>query len=551
MRFFFLLAALAVAAEPLMAEEGVFLPWSDFETLYREKIERDVMKRVAAPKRKPQIHSIDEARYSLEVNSEGAQVGVLLSGRILSGQPEPIPLFGGEAIVSAVEQVTGGAVVAAGADNRMAFLPDGEAAEFQVTARLLVKPDEDNGTRVVSLGIPHALQNALDLTLAAELQLVEAPGVADAGGVHRFAACPMLTVRYADRKRLDAAVAVETEKVVDIDTISRIAVQSNRLFITTHFLPARAVPDTLVLIVQEGSNYVSSSLRPSAVSRLEGGRYELHVPHDDRNVFSIELAMDTPADTGQVTLTLPVLQGNNGRQGRFVVEEPEDGEVTVQAVELVSQIPVERLGPGLAKFVGEHRFFMSVPPDGAITLIPKRFQLVRTPSTVLQSQQFFASFEENGNVLSVLVMDVPPEIGPRMRLKAVPEAEVWSLTVNGAPRKVYAGEDGMWLIPLEAGNVSHVELALLRQGPKLGLQGRLEALVPETGLPSRDIRIGVALPARVDLLSIEGQVNPDTGEGWQFPAEFLGKQHFFSRSFYKGEGMTLAVSYKEPVKHTR
>jgi len=32
------------------------------------------------------------------------------------------------------------------------------------------------------------------------------------------------------------------------------------------------------------------------------------------------------------------------------------------------------------------------------------------------------------------------------------------------------------------------------------------------------------------------------------PADFVGKPHLFSRSFHKGEGMKLAISYKEPVK---
>jgi hypothetical protein len=51
----------------------------------------------------------------------------------------------------------------------------------------------------------------------------------------------------------------------------------------------------------------------------------------------------------------------------------------------------------------------------------------------------------------------------------------------------------------------------------------------------------------VQLLSLEAPLSAANGASWRIPAEFAGKPHFFSRSFYKGEGMKLVVSYKEPA----
>lgn len=133
-------------------------------------------------------------------------------------------------------------------------------------------------------------------------------------------------------------------------------------------------------------------------------------------------------------------------------------------------------------------------------------------------------------------------------MKAVPDAEIWSLKVNGRKGKVYTNGENRWIIPLVAGEISHVELALLQKGVRLGLRGRLEASLPHSGIPSRTVRVGIALPERVQLLSMEGPVNSEPTERWETPAEFVGRPYFFSRSFYKGEGMTLAVLYKEPVK---
>lgn len=543
MRVLVLMVASLVVSAPILGDEGVSIPWEEFKTLYRDSIESEIMKQAAPPQKEPLVYSIDEAHYTLKVGNDLAQGDVLVSGKIVAGQPEPIPLFSKEAVITDIARVTGGTVLSAKDENGMAFLPDGTTPEFQLVASFLVRPGEDSESRLISFGIPRAVRNSLDLTLPPESRLVEQPGIADAKGTYHFSACPCLTVRYVDAQGLAAAGAIE------IDAVSRIGVQKNRIFITAYFLPIRAVPDSLILQAPEGAKYVSSSLKASWIRNLDRDRYALDVPASEKGPFSIELALEAAADGNEVAFSLPAIEGNSGQQGRFVVEEPDDGQITVTAEGLVSQIPVEKLGQVLSKDVEKNRFYMTIPANEKIALTFRRFQPVSTPTSVLDGQYFFSSFEENGNILSILIMDVTPDMGARLTLKAVPDAEIWSLAVNGIKRKVYSGEQDTWIIPIESGQASHVELAFLRKGPKLGLQGRLEAIVPESGLPSREVRVGVALPARVELLSIEGPVSPAAGETTKPPAEFVGKQYFFSRSFYNGDGMKLAISYKEPINH--
>jgi hypothetical protein len=288
-------------------------------------------------------------------------------------------------------------------------------------------------------------------------------------------------------------------------------------------------------------------LKTSNVKALDGNRYQVEIPPGDNAPFWLEFAMDLTPDQQEASFVPPQIEGNTGRHEYFVVDEPDDAQVAVNGEGLIAQIPAERLGEALSKALRQDRSLMSIPDNETLRLTIHWFQAMHTAAVVLDFLSLFTSFEENGNVLSVLVMDVPPEAEPRLKLKAVPDAEVWSLTVNGTKRDVFVGDQGSWLIPLERGNASHVELAFLRKGTKLGLQGKLDAVVPETGMPSRELRVGVALPARVELLFAEGPVNPAPGEGWQPPSEFVGKPYFFARSFYKGEGMTLSLSYKEPV----
>ncbi|HIJ64613.1 MAG TPA: hypothetical protein HPP77_01575 [Candidatus Hydrogenedentes bacterium] len=540
MKVVIVIAVALVASAPCFGA-GVAIPWEEFKALYRESVERQILEQTAAPKKDPMIYSIDEARYVLKVGGDLAQGQVLLSGKVVTGPPVPIPLFGKEAIITEITRVAGGSVLAT-ETNGMSFLPNGTAPEFQLVASFLVRPGEDAESRLISFGIPPSLQNSLELTLPPETRLLDEPGIADGNGTYHFSACPRLTVRYVDKQGLAAAAALE------IDSVSCITVRKNRIFITTYFLPIRAVAAPLILQAPAGARYISSSLKASWVRGLEENRYAIEVPASEKRVFSIEWALDALTDNGKVSFRFPVIEGNSGQQGRFVIEEPDDAQVTVTAEGLVAKLPIERLGDVLCKHVEKSQSYMAIPANEKISLTLERFQSVRTPTSVLDSQCLFSSFEENGNVLSILILDVTPDVGARLKLKAVPDAEIWSLTVNNAKKKVYAGEQDTWVVPLESGQASHVELAFLRKGPKLGLQGRLEAIVPESGLPSREVRIGVALPARVELLSIEGPVSAAEGETWKLPAEFVGKPYFFSRSFHKGDGMKLAVWYKEPVE---
>ena len=546
MRVALLLALLLVASAPGYAEAGgTGIPWDEFKTLYRQSIEREIMKKAARPEGKLQVYTIDEARYTLRVDSAYAHGEALLTGRIVAGKPEPIPLFGNEVVVTSVERTAGGMVLLLPDREGMFFLPDEGATEFQILASFSVRTGEDAKSTTVMLSIPQALRNTLDIELPEGSRLVGRPGIAGADGSYRFSASSRLLVKYVDSQDLAA------EAVLEVDAVSRITVQKDRIFIATHFLPVRPLPGPLVLHAPQGAQFISSSLRTSWIESLEDDEYVLNLPAGHRGSFSIEFAVALSTEVGDVSLSLPVIEGNTGEQGRFVVDEPDDGQVTVTSQGIVSRSTAERLGEFLRAKVEQHQSYRSTSTPGQLRLAIERFQPAGTPVTVLDDQYFFTSFEESGNILSVLVLDAPPELGRRLRLKAVPDADIWSLTVNGEKQEVYAGENDTWIIPLDGGQASHVVLAFLRKGTQLSLQGRLEVLVPETGLPCRELRVGVALPGRVELLSMDGPVNPAVGDEWESPAEFVGKRHFFSRTFYMGEGMTLAAFYKEPVSHAQ
>lgn len=543
MKTFMALAVLITGCVDAWAGDGMFIPWDEFKALYRQSIEQELLPQATAPKKAPQVYSIDEVRYKVVIGATGAVGEARLAGTVISGDPDPIPLFGNDVAVSEVPEVSGGAILTTSDTSRLAFLPEANAKAFRMVMTFLLKSQEENGAHLLSFAVPPSARNSLELILPEGARLAEEPGIADTNGVFHFTACPKVTVRYFDKEQALAPASA----VIELDAVTQISVDKNRLMVSTHFQPMRPAPETLVLRVPTGMQYAASSLKASRLTKTADDRYEISFPTNEQAPFSVEFALEGLGGQNEVAFTLPAIEGNTGAEARFTVEEPDDGQVTVAAEGLVSRIPVEKLGEVLGKSVGRSLFYTKAQPNTEIRLAYKPFQTVGTPTTVLDAQALFVSFEENGNVLSVLRMDVPPEVGARLKLKAVADAEIWSLTVNDVKQSVYSGEQDVWILPLDGTQMSHVELAFLQRGPKLALQGALKVPVPETGLPSRELHVGVALPARVNLLSLEGPVSPAAGDQWKPPAEFLGKPHFFSRSFYRGEGMTLAVAYKEPV----
>lgn len=534
-RLLILLAVCAVGH----AEEGVFPLWEELKSLYQQRIEKEFLERTEVVPKVPQVYAVSAAHYDLVISEAGVRGEVVFSGSVLSGDPEPIPIFGKETAVADVTELAGGVLLYEPDSDSLAFLPGAGVKEFQIATTFFPSRQEENGIQTVCFAIPRAVQNSLHLTLPEGARLVDPPGVVDVDGAYHFAPCAQLSVKYMDKAVLSA--------VIEFDVVTRIRIEKNRLTLSSCFQPLRPAPDSVVLHAPPGTRYITSSLNMSRLNKTGEDQYTITFPKNEQTPFSIDFTLDSRADSGEISLALPFIDDNTGAEDRFAVEEPHDGQVNVTAEGLSSPISVEKLGEVLAAAIPKNLFFIKAPPRTPLRLTYTPFQTASTPATVLASQSFFISFAENGTALSLLRLEAPPEMGARMRIKAIEDMEVWSLTVNGVKQSVYTDEEQRWVIPLDGVQPSLVELALLRYGPKLALQGALEVTVPETGLPSLEFCLGVALPPRIDLLSLEGPVSPATGAQWQVPAEFLGKPHFFSRSFHKGEGMTLSIAYKEPV----
>jgi hypothetical protein len=528
--------------------ESVSVPWEEFKMLYKESITRQIQNDLKKEKT-PMRYSIANAVYKVALDKQKTRGQVTITGRVISGDPDLIPLFGSELVIEDLTMVSGGSLLCAREqNNKIFFLPDGNEG-FQISFSFSTAVKEDNSSHFISMSVPQALQNSLSLTLAPEISLVEAPGIRNSEATYHFSARKTIRIRFSDKAAVSAA------PVVDIDTLSVIKLHASQAIITTTFAPVHPVTAAFNLQIPANTTYMSSTLKSSWIKKDNAHNYQITLPPGSTKRFSIQLSLNESQTAGNYGFVLPEIKGNTGSQGNFIVEQPDGGQISLNEPEPISRVPVSRLNAKLQPAVGGHRFFMKIAPQEKISLAVRRFKTVNTAPVVLDSVSFFTSFDDNGSVLSVLIMDIPPEAGPRLSLQALPRAKIWSLEVNGKKRNVYTERNddsasagaARWIIPLSRGQISHVELAFIRQDQKPGLQGKFEVELPVSGLPSTRVYIGIALPERLQLLSLDGPVSPAPENQWEKPRGFIGSPYYFRRAFYAGDGLKMILSYKEPA----
>ncbi|MEQ1842805.1 MAG: hypothetical protein ABL994_20585, partial [Verrucomicrobiales bacterium] len=81
-------------------------PWEELKALYRAQITRELSAGEALPEVSPVV-VIDEARYRLSIAAERVEGEFEIVGRLVSGKPVPVPLFGPELVLRAGGEVAG------------------------------------------------------------------------------------------------------------------------------------------------------------------------------------------------------------------------------------------------------------------------------------------------------------------------------------------------------------------------------------------------------------------------------------------------------------
>ena len=517
-----------------VTDSTVTVPWQEFQTLYKKQLE-DTLKQQFETKQLSPLYGLDVVSYQLNLAETVVTGRVLLQGKVLRGQLEPINLFSSAMTVTSIESAQN-AELLSNADGYQLFTESREP--FQIALKIAVPVKEDQQSRYIELPTPAAVKNALKLNVPSRFAVLEVPGLHGNDGLYYFAPGKELRVRFTE------SALVQDQAEPAVDTFTRIELQDDKLLFSSYFVPLKTIKTELDIALPMG-RYVTSTLQPSMVEINEGQGITLKLPTDWQQPFRIEYESDLNLDS----LPLPSIKQNEGREGEFQIIEPFDTRLTPLAEGLSTKLKIERLSNKMRQYSAVLGEYWRVPFNSSLALKIERFAPVSTPAVVLDNIHYYLSFAENGTALTVLRLQLPPAAGRQLSLQSVADAEIWSLTVNDQQRQLLQQQD-KWIVPLaEDQSGSLVELAYLRKGDKLGLQGRLDFAIPKTSLAARKLNVAIALGERVQLVALEGELEPAKGKNWPKVKGFSKKAYYFSYPFYRGDGIDAAIYYKEPLEN--
>ena len=521
------------------AEGTVTVPWHEFKALYTEQVKHSLAPE-EQPEEKAPVYSIETARYELGLHGDTVGGRVILEGRVLAGDPAPVPAFGNAVAITGVEQAEGATLLSSDDGYRLYFHTDDR---FRLALRISAPLLEEQRARRVDFGIPAAVGGTLNLQVPDGWRLLEPPGLPQADG--SYALPPGGNLSF----RLTQVLESPEDTVPAVDTFSRIELKGGKYLVSTWFAPAGTSASRLVVNLPAGSRLVDTSLNASWLQESAPDTLVVALPEDRQQLFMVSLEL--PAQDGTVRIRLPYIEGNVGREGEFTLAQPEDGRIALTGTGYRRNLPFRYLPEGLrGRFVGANSYTRA-PKGGELELALTRFDAVEAPEIVLDTVDLYTSFTDNGRALSTLRVLLPPEAGDKLTLAAIPNAEIWSLRVNGKVRQLYSQSGKQWVIPLHGHKPSLVELAYLHKGAPLGLKGRLELAIPATGLAAQKLHLAIGLAKRVELVAMEGDLVPAPTDEWPTPRGLTGTPYHFVHPFYRGEPMMAAVYYKEPLSAER
>jgi hypothetical protein len=526
--------ALALACGKVLAETAT-VPWAEFKDLYTEHLEKRLRadgEKAAAPG-----YTLRRADFHLRVEGDSAIGELLLGGETLAEPPVLVPLLGADATIADVREQQGGTVVRTG--DSIALRSD-VRGEFQVRLDLVIPVERVEALRRFEVQAPQAIANALDVTLPDGARFVSLPGVAGPDGRRHLPAGQRHTIRFLPLQENQNAMPPS------IDLFTEISLHQQRLRMTTLLAPQETTTQPFEVALPAGARVVSSTIREQWWRPLEGNRYRIELPAD----LEAPVEIVSEIDLGEVrrqTLQLPFIDRNLGAEGNFAIREPVQTRIHVDGAGLAGNLPADQLPePIRARWPSLSEFEIS-SDNQPFNLSVESLKPVAAPELVLDAVTFTTRYGEDGQLLTTLRLDVPADAGPRLILRPVPGAEVWSVQVNGERRSILDDDGRSWVVPLDGKVPSRVEIALLGRRDKPALAGKLDLVLPATGLTARAVYYGLTLPQRLELVSMESDLSPEA------PANVAGNDalkpaaYVFSRSFYRGEEIPIALMYREPL----
>ena len=212
-----------------LTDSTVTVPWEEFQTLYKKQIE-DSLKQQLEPDKLPPLYVLENISYQLSLAETVVTGRVLLQGKVLRGQLEPINLFSSAVTVTGVESAQNAELLSNNYGYQLFTLSN---EPFQMVLKIAIPVKEDQQSRYIEFPTPAAVKNALKLSVPSRFAVVEVPGLRNNDGLYYFAPSQELRLRFTD------AAVVQDEVAPAVDTFTRIELQNNKFYFSSYFVPLK------------------------------------------------------------------------------------------------------------------------------------------------------------------------------------------------------------------------------------------------------------------------------------------------------------------------
>lgn len=499
------------------AEPAVTIPWAEFQQLYATQLRPQ--RETPAPAR----FNIRQAHYAFnqkDTHTATKMTGsVKITGRWLTGTPQPISLFSNGLAITAINQIEGGHLVSTQGNHQ--FLSNG-AGDFLLDLSLAIMPNK-NGEYLFD--IPPALSNRLTVNSQKTLK-VKSDGLIKLGDSE---------FTFASRNQLKFTLSSPTPPApLAIDIVSQFSIIAERLQQQTWLISDSKQRDVRLTFDPNLTWIKNIAGHVTAPGELTLKSVPANTP--------IKLVFER--SWKEKAVDLPTIEANRGEQGLYTLAAPLAGELSATNTRNHSLSAV----PSQLKAALPQTSRLQQIKKGALQLQFRPFKAVEQPPLIVDNIGFFSSYTNDGRQLSTLRLSVPMDYGKQLTLPPVTDAEVWSLTVNGLNTPLFSNSDSGWVVPLTGKRDALIELTWVQQHQRPGLQGQFPLSIPPLGLAARSLSIVLALPSRLELLSMEGDLSPAAAFSVPRSVPLHGAPRFFSQPFYRGEAITAALFYREPVE---
>lgn len=518
-------------------EAVVKMPLVTYKALLMEHLEREKEK-TAGPKEEKNEWSLDESHFKVLPGRKQVSAECRIEGRMLKGKPgEKIKLFNETLLLTGPIKATGCNLVSQ--DGALYVVPSvAGAGKFSAEFSFAFMTEEGLDSLSCRIPVPNCLKNIIDIEAVKGIKLISSDG-ANVGPAS-YAAASGISCNLRLKAESENA---EIVRAPDIDVFCDVTPEKKCSLVTAYFVSRQDSVREFSVKLPANSRVTFLSLPGSAVERTSGDVLKITLPEKEKGIFQIKFMIENSGSGGLTRFRLPIIEGNAGREGLFIIREPENANIVFTAKGDVEDSAMPQSFPEL-----------NIPKDlsvrealkGELAFTMKYLERVKMPEFVADAIYFMTNFSENGNILTSMYLSLPVGFpDSKLLIKKVKGSEIWGLKINGIDLSMLEFDKDTWAIPVNRSEKSDIELSLLSKGEKTGLHGRLEAVLPDTGLSAEKLFFTALLPAHLEVISADSPLAPYNGDPLPPPKGFKGRSYSFSGSFCKGSVITTALEYNE------